>query len=76
MERPYKGLRTSLYNSWRCLLFHAGDTRSRAEPEELLGQSFSGTLSSDDFSLYNGYQVAAQQKCLAHLRRHFQQVTQ
>ena len=56
-------------------LFHAGDTRSRAELEYLLGQSFSGVLCSDDFSVYNGYQVVAQQKCLAHLRRHFQQVT-
>ncbi|NEO65760.1 MAG: IS66 family transposase [Moorea sp. SIO4G2] len=55
-------------------LFHAGDTRSRAELEYLLGQSFAGVLSSDDFSVYNGYKVAAQQKCLAHLRRHFQQV--
>ncbi|NET25165.1 MAG: transposase [Okeania sp. SIO1I7] len=56
-------------------LFHAGDTRSPAELEYLLGQSFSGVLSSDDFSVYNGYRVVAQQKCLAHLRRHFQQVT-
>ena len=56
-------------------LFHAGDTRSRAELEYLLGQSFSRVLCSDDFSVYNGYQVVAQQKCLAHLRRHFQQVT-
>jgi len=54
--------------------FHAGDTRSRAELEELLGQSFAGVLISDDFSVYNGYPVSAQQKCLAHLRRHFQQV--
>ena len=56
-------------------LFHGGDTRSRAELEYLLAQSFSGVLCSDDFSVYNGYQVVAQQKCLAHLRRHFQQVT-
>ncbi|MDE5092168.1 MAG: transposase [Trichodesmium sp. St18_bin3_1_1] len=56
-------------------LFHAGDTRSRAELEYLLGQSFSRVLSSDDFSVYNGYRVLAQHKCLAHLRRHFQQVT-
>ena len=28
-------------------------------------------ISSDDFSVYNGYPAAAQQKCLAHLRRHF-----
>ena len=55
-------------------LFHAGDTRSRAELETLLGQSFAGVLSSDDFSLYNGYPVTAQQKCLAHLRRHFKKV--
>lgn len=28
-------------------------------------------LSSDNFSVYNGYPAAAQQKCLAHMRRHF-----
>jgi transposase len=55
-------------------LFHAEDTRSRAELETLLGQSFAGVLSSDDFSVYNGYGVSAQQKCLAHLRRHFKKV--
>jgi transposase len=55
-------------------LFHAADTRSRAELEVLLGESFAGVLSSDDFSVYNGYPVAAQQKCLAHLRRHFKKV--
>lgn len=31
-------------------------------------------LSSDDFNVYNGYPVKAQQKCLAHLRRHFKKV--
>lgn len=56
-------------------LFHAADTRSRAELETLLGQSFAGVLSSDDFSVYNGYAVSAQQKCLAHLRRHFKKVS-
>lgn len=55
-------------------VFHAADTRSRAELETLLGYSFSGVLSSDDFSVYNGYEVSAQQKCLAHLRRHFKKV--
>jgi transposase len=40
----------------------------------MLGNEFAGVLSSDDFSVYNGYQVAAQQKCLAHLRRHFKKV--
>lgn len=55
-------------------LFHAADTRSRAELETLLGQSFGGVLVSDDFSVYNGYEVKAQQKCLAHLRRHIKKV--
>ncbi len=52
-------------------LFHAGSTRGRAELETMLGTEFAGILSSDDFSVYNGCQVQAQQKCLAHLLRHF-----
>jgi transposase len=55
-------------------LFHAADTRSRAELETMLGSEFAGVLSSDDFSVYNGVVVGAQQKCLAHLRRHFKKV--
>jgi transposase len=55
-------------------LFHAADTRGRAELETMLGTEFTGVLSSDDFSVYNGCQVKAQQKCLAHLRRHFKKV--
>lgn len=55
-------------------LFHAADTRGRAELEQFLGQEFAGVLSSDDYSVYNGYKVAHQQKCLAHLRRHFKKV--
>jgi transposase len=51
-------------------LFHAADTRSRAELESILGSSYEAVLSSDDYSAYNGYDVKAQQKCLAHLRRH------
>lgn len=57
-------------------LFHAADTRSRAELEQLLGIEYCGVLSSDDFSVYNGYGVAAQQKCLAHLRRHLLRLIQ
>lgn len=45
-----------------CLL-RAADTRSRAELESFLGSEYRGVLSSDDFSVYNGYPVAAQQKC-------------
>ena len=55
-------------------LFHAADTRGRDELETMLGSDFAGVLSSDDFSVYNGCQVGAQQKCLAHLRRHFKKV--
>jgi transposase len=55
-------------------LFHAADTRSRAELETMLGSEFAGVLSSDDFSVYNGVLVGSQQKCLAHLRRHFKKV--
>lgn len=39
----------------------------------MLGTEFAGVLSSDDFSVYNGG-TTAQQKCLAHLRRHFKRV--
>ena len=55
-------------------LFHAADTRSRRELEAVLGQHFAGVLSSDDYSVYNGYDAAFQQKCLAHLLRHFKRV--
>lgn len=37
-------------------------------------ESFGGVISTDDYSVYNGYPVQAQQKCLAHLRRHFKKV--
>ncbi|NEP15236.1 MAG: IS66 family transposase [Symploca sp. SIO2C1] len=55
-------------------VFHPGDTRSRAELIAQLGESFDGVLSTDDYSVYNGYSVKAQQKCLAHLRRHFKKL--
>lgn len=55
-------------------LFHAADTRSRVELSTLLGKQFDGVLVSDDFSVYNGYPVAAQQKCLAHMRRHLKKL--
>lgn len=52
-------------------LYRGADTRSRAELESVLGQRYDGVLCSDDYSVYNGYAVERQQKCLAHLRRHF-----
>lgn len=74
-ETPWsvKGVKEWLWvvaSSGFCL-FHAADTRSRAELESLLGIEYQGVVSSDDFSVYNGYAATAQQKCLAHLRRHF-----
>ena len=47
-----------------------------AELESILGSCYEGVLSSDDYSAYNGYPVKAQQKCLAHLRRHFKKLIQ
>jgi len=77
-ETPWivKGVKEWLWNisGEGFCLFHAGDTRSRQELEFLLGKSFEGVLISDDFSVYNGYPASAQQKCLAHLLRHFKQV--
>lgn len=55
-------------------LFHAADTRGRVELETLLGKEFNGVLVSDDFSVYNGYPASAQQKCLAHFRRHLKKL--
>lgn len=79
-ETPWsvKGVKEWLWvvaNSEFCL-FTAADTRSRAELETILGAKYTGVLSSDDFSVYNGYAVADQQKCLAHLRRHFKKLIQ
>lgn len=79
-ETPWsvKGVKEWLWvvaNRTFCL-FHAADTRSRAELEQILSSEYHGVLSSDDFSVYNGYCAAAQQKCLAHLRRHFLRLIQ
>ncbi|BAY91235.1 MULTISPECIES: IS66 family transposase [unclassified Tolypothrix] len=79
-ETPWsvKGVKEWLWvvaNSEFCL-FTAADTRSRAELEAILGAKYTGVISSDDFSVYNGYAVPEQQKCLAHLRRHFKKLIQ
>ena len=79
-ETPWcvKGVKEWLWvaGAERCCLFHSADTRSRDELKAMLGEAFDGVLSSDDFSVYNGYDVTAQQKCLAHLRRHFKRLKQ
>lgn len=73
---PVKGLKEWLWVAAGAAfcLFHAAGTRARDELEAMLGAAFAGVLSSDDFSVYNGYAARAQQKCLAHLRRHFKRV--
>jgi transposase len=55
-------------------LFHAADTRPACRIRNNAGFGVCFVLSSDDFSVYNGVLVGAQQKCLAHLRRHFKKV--
>ncbi|EAZ88524.1 IS66-like element ISCysp3 family transposase [Crocosphaera chwakensis] len=73
---PVKGVKEWLWvftNQLFCL-FRAADTRGRKELEDQLGHEYGGVLSSDDLGVYNGYTVVAQQKCLAHLRRHFQRL--
>ncbi len=75
---PVKGVKEWLWvftNPDFCL-FHAGDTRSRNELIAVLGSEYSGVLSSDDLSVYNGYVVKAQQKCLAPAAPSFQTFTQ
>ena len=70
---PVKGVKEWLWviaNTNFCGIL-AADTRCRAELEAILGTEYGGVLSSDDYSVYNGYNVKEQQKCLAHLRRHF-----
>jgi transposase len=79
-ETPWsvKGVKEWLWvvaNKTFCL-FHAADTRSRAELEQILGCEYRGVLSSDDYSVYNGYCAAFEPKCLAHLRRHFLRLIQ
>ena len=51
-----------------CVLFFA-PTRSSAEVKKLLGEDFSGILSSDCWSAYSPQSAAAKQKCLAHIER-------
>ncbi len=51
-----------------CVLLLA-PTRSSAELKRLLGEDFSGILSSDCFSAYAPQKAAAKQKCLTHFER-------
>jgi transposase len=73
---PVKGVKEWLwsFSGARYALYRGADTRSRAELEAVLGEHFEGVLSSDDYSVYNSYGAQRQQKCLAHLRRHFKQL--
>ncbi len=75
---PVKGVKEWLWvftNPDFCL-FRASDTRSRAELIDQLGCKYNGVLSSDDLNVYNGYEVRAQQKCLAPAASSFQTFNQ
>jgi transposase len=77
-ETPWfvKGVKEWLWvftNPQFCL-FRAADTRGREEIKDQIGEQYSGVIISDDFNVYNGYDVNSQQKCLAHLRRHAQRL--
>ena len=77
-ETPWsvKGIKEWLWvfaNPKFCL-FRAADTRGREELKDQIGKQYSGVIISDDFNVYNGYDVNSQQKCLAHLRRHAQRL--
>ncbi len=76
LQAPVLGLKEWLWvvAEEKFCLFHAGDTRSRAELEQsACALSLTASTERDDFSVYNGYSVTAQQKCLAHLRAAFQE---
>lgn len=57
-----------------CVMFLA-PSRSSAEVKSLLGEDFSGILSSDCWSAYNRQAAQAKQKCLAHIGRELKALT-
>lgn len=58
-----------------CVMFLA-PTRSSKEVESLLGKDFEGILSSDCWSAYNPQPAALKQKCLAHIGRELEALSQ
>lgn len=50
--------------------------RSGAVCRQLLGESFSGIVSSDRFSAYNQFDLDGRQVCWAHLKRDFKRISQ
>jgi hypothetical protein len=51
-------------------------SRSSQVCQELLGDRFTGIVSSDRFSAYNGLEIAQRQVCWAHLKRDFTQIAE
>ena len=72
--RRRSALRAAVFGNPQFCLFRASDTRGREEIKDQIGEQYSGVIISDDFNVYNGYDVNSQQKCLAHLRRHAQRL--
>jgi transposase len=58
-----------------CVLFFA-PTRSSAEVKALLGEHFDGILSSDCWSAYSPQAAQLKQKCLTHLERDLQALSE
>jgi transposase len=50
--------------------------RTQAVCQQLLGEAFTGIVSSDRFSAYNGLKIEARQVCWAHLKRDFKRISQ
>lgn len=51
-------------------------SRAQAVAQQLLGQTFEGTVSSDRYSAYGWINVAQRQVCWAHLKRDFTQIAE
>jgi hypothetical protein len=82
VERPIEIVE---YQRQTCVCECCGNIQTAHWPQDVIPgqdlgiklQAFLGWANNyDDYSVYNGYQAVAQQKCLAHLRRHFKKLIQ
>ncbi len=70
------GWRVGGRNAWlhdfvspRSTCYVIDPTRSGRPAEQLLGRDWTGTLTHDGWSVYDGFKAAAHQQCLGHLAR-------
>ena len=57
-------------------VFHLATSRSSDVAVDLLGDSFSGTLITDDYAAYNAVNASSRQTCWAHLKRKAKDIRQ